>query len=130
RPGHAFYILAVSPNSCRLFRGTQFQVEELETEQLLDDLQSGMGGWRERHLNFHRPPRNVPAAARFHGQEDDVKTIDLTAYFRQIVEPLKTTLHNQSAPLLFAGVEELFSLFRDLFGEKGLIAKRIAGNPE
>jgi hypothetical protein len=31
---------------------------------------------------------------------------------------------------LFAGVEEIFPFFRDQYGEKGLIAERVAGNPD
>jgi hypothetical protein len=62
RPGHAFYILAVSQNSCRLLRGTQFQVEEVESEELPEDLESALGRWRERSLNFRMQGRSQPGS--------------------------------------------------------------------
>lgn len=131
RPGHAFYILAVSQNSCRLFRGTQFQVEEEELEELPDDLQSALGWWREREISFHsQPPRGPGDFPLIHGHDEDDKEIDLTAYLRQVADPLKSLLHNKSAPLLFAGVEELLPLFRRVYGEKGLINERVTGNPD
>lgn len=130
KPGHAFYLLAISQKSCRLFRGTQFQIEEVESDKLPKDLQSALGWWRERELNFRSQPRSQDGTVIFHGHEEENKTSDLAAYLRKVAEPLKPMLHNRSAPLLFAGVEELFPIFRDVYGEKGLIAERVAGNPD
>ncbi len=130
RPGQSFYLLAVSQNSCRLFRGNQFQVEEIESEDLPKDLESALGWWRERELNFHAQRRGQADAAIFHGHEEDAKEIDLTAYLRKVVEPLKSMLYNQPDVLVFAGVEEMFPIFRDVYGEKGLISEHVIGNPD
>jgi hypothetical protein len=130
KPGQAFYLLAVSQNSCRLFRGTQFEVEEVELDEMPKDLQSALGWWRERELSFHSQPRSQNGAAIFHGHEEDDKRIDLTAYLRKVANPLKPMLHNRAAPLVFAGVEEMFPIFRDVFGKRGLIEEHITGNPD
>lgn len=130
KPRREFYLIAVSQNSCRLFRGSQFEVEEVESDDLPKDLSSALGWWREQHLSFHSQPRSQSDAAIFHGHEEDDKSIDLTAYLRKVAQPLKPMLHNQAAPLLFAGVEEMFPIFRDVFGKKGLIEERITGNPD
>ena len=130
RPGHAFYLLAISQNSCRLFRGTQFQVEEVESEELPEDLRSALGPAREANFTFRLHPGGPGGGGMYHRHGDDIKSVDLTAYLRQVAGALKPMLHNQSAPLLFAGVEEIFAHFQDVYGEQGLIAEQVAGNPD
>ncbi len=130
RPGQSFYLLAVSQKSCRVFRGNQFQLEEVESSDLPKDLESALGWWRERELSFHGQRRGQADAALFHGHQEDAKSIDLTAYLRKVAEPLESMLYNQPESLVFAGVDELFPIFQKVYGSVGLIPEHIAGNPD
>lgn len=130
-----FYLLAISQNSCRLFRGDRDDISELEVEDLPKDLQSALGWWRETELNFrsHFAGGQKSAGkdtAMFHGHEEDDKRIDLEAYFRRVVKALQPIEVIRNAPLVFAGVEELFPIFKDVADDLKLVESPVTGNPD
>lgn len=130
-----FHVLAISQNSCRLFRGDRDEIVELEVDELPADLQSALGWWREREVNFHSHftggrPGAGKDTAMFHGHEEDDKQIDLTAYFRRVVKALRPETELRQTPLVFAGVEELYPIFKDVADDLTLIDGLVPGNPD
>jgi hypothetical protein len=51
-------------------------------------------------------------------------------YFRQIDEGIRNFLHDEEVPLIFAGVEYLFSIYRKANNYPNLMSEIISGNPE
>jgi hypothetical protein len=130
-----FYVLAVSQNSCRLLSGTRDAVQELQEADLPADLRSAIGWWRESQLNLHsmeaRPQtRGGDETAMYHGHEQETHEADLAAYFRKIDAGVTAALEGERAPLVFAGVEYLFPIYRQVNRYPGLCEQAVGGSPD
>jgi hypothetical protein len=130
-----FYILALSQNEVRLLRGTPYHVDEVEVEGLPQSLAEALKyDEPEKQLQFQTgtPDIRGERAAQFHGHgvgEDDKKE-RLRRYFQQIDKSLQPLLQNEQAPLVLAGVEYLFPLYREANSYSHLIEPGIEGNPK
>lgn len=130
-----FYLLAVSQHSCRLFSGNRDAIEQLDEATLPHDLRSALGWWRERELNLHsmqkRPQsRGGDATAVYHGHFEDSTKEDLAAYFRRIDAAVHDVVRDEQAPLVFAGVDYLFPIYRDVNTYDELCDQAVTGNPD
>jgi len=135
-----FYILALSQNALRLLESTHYIVTELKLpaqvptsladflrfEERENDLQShgsasvGTMGKGGRHPTI------------FHGQGvgiDEAKD-DILRYFQHINRGLHELLKDETAPLVLAGVEFLFPIYREANTYPHLLEQGIAGNPD
>lgn len=130
-----FFILALSLSNVRLIEGTLYGAGEIELQNVPGSLKEILRGYDfDEGLQFHTRAQQAGAerAAVFHGQgsgTDDIKP-RIGEYFRQIDEGILARLRNQSAPLVLAGVESLFPLYRAVNSYPGLLDEGIAGNPE
>lgn len=130
-----FYILALSQNEVKLLRGTPYQVSEVEVEGLPQSLAEALKyDEPEKQLQFqtNTPDMRGERAAQFHGHgvgEDDKKE-RLLRYFQQIDKGLHPLLQNEQAPLVLAGVEYLFPLYREANSYAPLMEAGIEGNPK
>ena len=130
-----FYVLAVSQQSCRLLAANRDTVAELDEATLPSDLQSALGWWRERELNLHsmqsKPQsRGGDDTAMYHGHYEDTTEEDLKAYFRKIDAAVGIAFRGERAPLVFAGVDYLFPIYRSVNTYPALCEKSVAGNPD
>jgi len=132
--GH-FYILALSQNEVRLLGGTRHVVDEIDLAQLPENLRAAVGqGDYERQLQFHTRAgdRGGQRAAMFHGHgpgDEDAKEL-LTKYFRQIDEAVCGWLKDDLSPLVLAGVDYYFPLYRGISRHRQLAEGGVPGNPE
>ena len=130
-----FFILALSLNNVRLIEGTLYGAAEIELKNVPGSLSEILRDYDfDEQLQFHTRAQQAGSerAAVFHGQGsgmDDIKP-RISEYFRQIDEGIQVRLRNQTAPLVLAGVESLFSLYRGVNSYPGLLDEGIAGNPE
>lgn len=130
-----FFILALSKNEVRLIEATRYGASEIQLENVPDSLAEILGTYDfEGQLQFHTgaQPTGGERAGMFHGHGggvDDVKP-RVIEYFRQIDRGLRERLHNETAPLVIAGVESLFPIYREVNTYAALMADGIAGNPE
>lgn len=131
-----FYVLAISQNSVRLLEGTRYGVEELQPERLPSDLRSALNiDEHIRTLQQHSTGgANVAGSMIFHGQGgadmDVQKKDEITQYFHRISGGLASLLHDDQAPLVFAGVDYLFPLFRKTCDYRGLVEQPVTGSPD
>ena len=136
--GH-FYILALSQNQVRVLEGTKYGVEEVVLEQLPASLAEALQ-WDnpERQTQGHTASGGQQGGDRgsphltFHGHgvgKDDEKT-DILRYFREVDKGLAEFLADQHDPLVLAGVEYLFPIYREANSYNGLLDEGIEGNPE
>jgi hypothetical protein len=130
-----FWLLALSQNAVRLFRGDANGVAPVEVKGLPRDIASALnldvsitGG--QVHSATNQPLGKQ--AAVFHGQGGAVDTHkeELKEYFRAIDRTLHDTLSAEPAPLLVACVDYQFVLYRQVNTYPNLMASGLAGNVE
>jgi len=134
---YLFYILALSQNRVRFLRCTRFSVQEIDPTTTPNSLQEVLDEYElEKHLQFHTSSAASGAGRRgavFYGQgagatEDEKAKI--REYFARIDRGLRDYFQDQSAPLVFAGVEYLFPLYREANTHPNLVESSITGNPD
>jgi hypothetical protein len=130
-----FWLLSLSQNSVRLFRGDAGGVVPVEVEALPRDMTSALNldvsiTGDQVHSSTNEPLGKQ--AAVFHGQGGavDTRKEELHEYFRVIDAALHDTLQAEPAPLLVACVEYEFALFREANSYPRLITSPLAGNVE
>jgi hypothetical protein len=129
-----FFILAVSQNQLRLLEGTQHAVDEVELENTPRNLAETLpDGLSEKQLQFHTgtPSGTGNRAAVFHGHETSNETRNrIRQWFRIIDKHLRGLMPDGRSPLVLAGVDTLFPLYREVNTYPHLMEEGIAGNPE
>ncbi|MBI1899143.1 MAG: hypothetical protein HYZ57_21515 [Acidobacteria bacterium] len=128
----SFHILAISQNKVRLFFSTRYHTREAPLpasapKSLAEAMKFDDPEKRADHLRAN--PSGKPM---FHGhntQEGDGK-IALWEYFRQVDNGVRTVLRGERGPLVFAGVEFLFPIYKDANTYPNLIDDIVAGNPD
>lgn len=134
-----FYLLALSQNEVRLLEGTRYTVEEvLLPEQIPESLEDALGGTRpEKELQAHSSASGALVGKRgrralvFHGKGvGDNARENLARYFHRINRGLHEFLHDETAPLVLAGVEYLLSHYRQVNTYPHLLERGLTGNPD
>ncbi|MEZ6097719.1 MAG: hypothetical protein R3E01_01985 [Pirellulaceae bacterium] len=131
-----YYILAVSQNRVRLLEGTHYAVEELDPQQLPSNLRSALN-IDEYTSSLQQHSTGGPDAAgtmTFHGHGaadmDVQKKDEIQQFFQRIDAALGSYFGSERTPLVFAGVDYLFPIFRDACDYDGLVERSVAGNPD
>lgn len=130
-----FYVLALSQNQARLVRCTPYSATEVEVQDMPESLAAALRyTLPQKQLQFHTGTGGAGGAARpalFHGQgvgTEDEKT-RILEYFREIDKSLRPLLEGEGLPLVPAGVEFLFPIYREANSYENL-AEGVAGNPD
>lgn len=112
-----FYLLAFSRNRARLFEGTRYTISELDVKgiprSLSEALEYGVDQSQRRQHTM------IPGLPK-----------DILLYFRGVDKGLQDLLRGQRVPLVLAGVEEAFPLYRQVNTYAGLLDHGIPGNPD
>jgi hypothetical protein len=131
-----FWLLAVSQNAVRLFRGDADRIAPIEVEGLPRDMSSALNldisiTGDQVHSASNQPLQGKQAAV-FHGQggESDTRKEELQEYFRAIDAALRDTLQAEPAPLVVACVDYEFALYREVNTYPHLIGRALTGNVE
>lgn len=126
-----FVVLAVSQKHVRLFEGTSDSMEERYPDDLPENLKDALNIddyiTAIQHFSYSAG-NNVDTM--YHGQgagEDDHKA-NLLQFFHRINEPLCNYLEGRDDPLIFAGVEYLFPVFKEAIHYKNLLPEPVTGN--
>jgi hypothetical protein len=124
-----FYILALSQNHVRLFQGNRQSTREVELEgvpkNLAEALQYDDFG---KELQFHSGASG--GASIFYSSDSFDAKDNILRYFRQINKGLHELVRDQKAPLLLAGVEYLFPIYKEANSYPYLMEEGIEGNPD
>jgi hypothetical protein len=130
-----FYLLALSQNEIRLLQGTRFSIGEVELEGVPKSIDQALKyDDPEKQLQFHTrtPGGTGERAAMFHGHgvgTDDAKR-NILRYFRQIDKGLHDLLKEEQAPLVLAGVEYIFPIYRQANTYPYLVDEGVTGSPD
>jgi hypothetical protein len=128
-----FYILAVSQNAVRLLQGTHYGVSEVALENLPKSLAEALKyDTFKKQLQFYTgtPRASGKQGAIFYGAGIEDNKEHIHQYFQQINKGLHDLLKEERAPLVFAGVEYLFPIYKQANTYPHLIDKEIPGNPD
>jgi hypothetical protein len=130
-----FYVLAVSQNNIRLLRCTHDSAEELKTGAMPASVHEFLKyDTDKKHLQFHTRVKEGGSGNRpaiFHGQGVGFDEKDnLLRFFKEIDKGLQTELKDETAPLVFAGVDHLFPIFKNKNSYQHLLDEAITGNPD
>jgi len=132
--GH-FYILALSQNEVRLLQCSRHSAILIESEDIPGSMIEALGYDEPvKQLQFHtRTSGDIgdrSAIFHGHGAGKDTKKSDILRFFHRIDRGLNKILRDDPAPLVLAGVEYLFPIYREASNYPNLIEPGISGNPE
>lgn len=133
RNDRRFYILALSQKEVRLLEGTGQGVTEIELEGLPKSLDEALQYDEiEKQVRFRTGSvgggTGIAMVSGHGGVADDAKD-NLLKYFRMIDHGLRSRIKDESAPLVLAGVEYLFPIYREANTFAHLMEEGIPGNP-
>ncbi len=131
-----FYILALSQNAVRLLESTHYNVNEVRLPEQVPTSLADFLRYEEREndLQSHGSAsvgtmgKGGRHPAIFHGQ--GVGIDDILRYFQHIDRGLHELLKDETAPLVLAGVEFLFPIYREANTYPHLLEQGIPGNPD
>jgi len=113
--GH-FYILTLSQNQVRLLQGTRHTVDKIDLESMPESMAEALQYERfERQLQSHSDTSSGTGSrsTTFHGHGvGDRPKNRILRWFRVIDRELPNLLTGKQSPLVLAGVEYLFPLYR------------------
>lgn len=135
-----FYVLTLSQQNIKLFECTRHSVQEVELEDVPKSLDEALqydetakdGQFR---INTSRGGTSNPFqhSGSYHGQgspDRDKHQEDILQFFHAVDQGLQKYLCSKNAPLVLAGVEYLFPLYREANSYNHLVEEGITGNPK
>jgi len=132
-----FYLLALSQNEVRLFQGTRDTLAQIELKDMPTSLAEALRfDDPEKQQQFHTATDSSgvsgsrPAVYHGHGVGTDDEKAEILRYFQHLDKGLANVFQDDQAPLLLAGVEYLFPLYREANTYGSLFEEGIRGNPE
>lgn len=130
-----FYVLALSQNEVRLFHGSRYSVVEVDLEGApgsLADALTGKDLQKQFHFHAGTPGTKGERAAIFHGHGTGSNNNKerIMRYFREVDRGVHNVLKDERVPLVLAGVEYLFPLYKHVSTYSYLVNEGVAGNPE
>ncbi|MCX5822697.1 MAG: hypothetical protein NTY86_04110 [Deltaproteobacteria bacterium] len=129
-----FYILALSQKEVRLFEGTGRSVQEIELEAVPKSLADALQiDEFDKQVRFRAGSASSAAGMAMvsgHGGVAADTKDNLLKYFRLIDRGLHDLLKDERAPLVLAGVDYLFPIYREANTYPRLIEEGIPGNPQ
>lgn len=134
-----FYILALSQNDIRLLEGSKYRVKEIELEEVPKSLAEALR-WDdpEKQAQSHTVVGENRAgsgsspdiAFHGHGVSKDEDRTNILRFFQKVADPLSAFLGDTRIPLILAGVEYLFPIYREANHYNYLEMEGLPGNPE
>ncbi len=129
-----FYILTLSQNEIHLFAGTKQNVREVEIDAIPQSLAAALQyDDLEKQVRFHRGGQRGGERSSMisgHGADLDDSKENILKYFRQIDKGLHDLLRDERIPLVLAGVDYLFPIYKEVTTYTHLMDEGITGNPK
>lgn len=131
-----FHILAVSQHELRLLECSYDTWKEMEVEGMPRNLEEALRGEqveKQHPVRITEPSAGSgrPMAIRYGmGSPQQERKARAERYLRMVDAALHRALHDTHAPLVFAGVEPMFAMFRQLTTSTQLLPLALKGNPD
>ncbi len=132
--GH-FYILALSQNQIRLLEGTRHTVDEIDLESMPQSMAETLQiECFDKQTQFHTGTSSAHTGDRagmFHGHDpSDEDKSRILRWFHKIDDELPNFIVGRQSPIVLAGVEYLFPLYKEVNSYPHLVEEGIPGSPE
>ena len=128
-----FLILAVSRKSVRLLECTEFGVNEIELKNVPQSMREALGYDQESAPLFRMAAQASNSGAvsmtHGHGGGEESEKEHLRHYFQILKDSLHPYLREENLPLVFAGVDYLYPMFKLVDVYKNTVGI-IEGNPD
>jgi len=130
-----YYVLALSHNDVRFFKGGHYGLKDLRLKNLPTNLVETLRideYPNETETHTVAPASRAAHSEAFHGQYNERETDKdmLYQFFRRIDQRLHTFLHNKRTPLIIASVDYLLPIYRRANTYPYLLPRGIGGNPQ
>jgi hypothetical protein len=128
-----YHLLALSQNSIQLYEGNSLALRELVVPGLPSNIQEVLQiDEPDRQVRFRGAPGGGDRGAMMsgHGAEMEDTKENLLKYFRVIDRALRNHLRDGKAPLVVAGVDYLFPIYREANSLSQLMDESVPGNPK
>ena len=132
--GH-YYILALSQNQIRLLEGTRHTVDEIDLESMPLSI-AEMLEYEQfyKQIQFHTGTASANTGNRsaiFHGHDpSDEEKSRILRWFHKIDDELPNVIMSRESPIVLAGVDFLFPLFKEATSYPHIVKDGIPGSPE
>jgi release factor family 3 len=124
-----FYVLTLSKNEIRFFQCTRYGARQVElpdgTPKRLSYVLESAGVQKQQQV--HSPG---PSRIHGHGAREQDDNHEMKEFFRLVDRGVREIIGDDHAPLVLAGVDYLFPLYRRANGYPHLMEKGISGNPD
>lgn len=128
-----FYVLTLSQNEIHLFAGTKLNFRKVEIDAIPQSLVEALQyDDLEKQVRFHRGSQRGGERSSMisgHGADLDDNKDNILKYFRQIDKGLHDLLRDERIPLVLAGVDYLFPIYKEVNTYTHLMDEGITGNP-
>lgn len=130
-----FYVLGLSKNRVRLYRGDDVILDEVTSRALPESLRDVVGEEATAApLQFQTGAQPGPTGERhavFHGHLDTGKASeDVRRFLRQVDRGVRKAIEEPQAPMVIAAVRKLASLYRGLSEHESICDGFVEGNPD
>jgi len=129
----SFYVLAFSQKHVRLLHATPDGINELAVHGAPQNLFAAFEAEHfERQMQFHTAasPRADAQATRIsHGGSRENKD-RIVEFLRKVDRGVTAAIHDQTAPMLLAGVNYLLPMYHEVCTYPALLQEAIPGNPD
>jgi hypothetical protein len=124
-----FFIIAMNQKDVRLIKGFRYGAEEVDIENAPPSVKDYFrADLLEKEFQYHTRKQST-AFQGVGGRIEDPKD-DILRYFKQVDKGIKMILKESNAPLVFAGVDYLYPIYREANTYPHLVDKAITGSPE
>ena len=125
-----FYVLALSQKDIRLLECSRYSVKETRPEGVPRNIDEVL-----KYDVFEKQLRNRPGMSGATGQKGSSAWTDygkenIQRYLQQVEKGLKPHIKDERAPLVFAGVDYIFAMYREVNASPYLLETSINGNPD
>lgn len=132
--GH-YYILALSQNQIRLLEGTRHTVDEIDLDSMPTSIAETFEFERFfKQVQFHTGTTSANTGDRsgmFHGHDpSDEEKNRILRWFHKIDDELPNVIMSRESPIVLAGVDYLFPLFKEASSYPHIVENGIPGSPE
>lgn len=126
-----FYLLALSQNEVRFFKGNRHSIQAVDvSEHVPENMEKALMLDPDSSLQMHGS--DMPGGAIYHGHGGGRDKMDgyLKEYFAIVDRGLREFLDDETIPMILATVDVNASLYQDVAKYNHLLEKYVAGSPE
>lgn len=127
-----FFLLTLELDEVRLHRGSDSGLKEIDITQIVPSgLEEVVGSDYEQKSSQFKSQQGQGYSVYYgHGEGGEDNKEEITKYLREVDKGITKLLKDEKAPVVVAGVDSLFSAYRELTNLDNLYDRHISGNPK